>query len=122
MAGSGERPYRNLRGRGRQHWSLADCAQGPRHEDVLDDLRAFRVVKGVPRLPEGKTDKRGERHGDSGMALALAWHASDIGGGPIEGHALPPLGAFGVDGARERRIDDDLGLASMESANLDGFM
>ena len=56
----------------------------PRHEDVLDDLRAFRIVRGVPRLPEGKTGKTGERHGDSGMALALGWFASENGGGPIE--------------------------------------
>ena len=48
----------------------------PRHEDVLDDLRAFKMVRGVPRLPKGKTDRKGERHGDSGMALVLAWHAS----------------------------------------------
>lgn len=99
-----------------------DLIAVPRHEDVLDDLRAFRVVKGVPRLPEGKTDKRGERHGDSGMALALAWHASGIGGGTIEGHALPPIEAFGLDGMRERRIDSDLGLVPMESADLEGFM
>ena len=94
----------------------------PRHEDVLDDLRAFRLIRGVPRLPEGKTDSKGERHGDSGMALALAWHASATGGGPIDGHALPPLDAFSFDGGSgDRRIDPGLGLVRMESAGMAGF-
>ena len=53
-----------------------DMIAVPRHEDVLDDLRAFRIIRGVPRLPEGKTDKKGERHGDSGMAIALGLFAS----------------------------------------------
>ena len=54
-----------------------DMIAVPRHEDVLDDLRAFRLVRGVPRLPQAKTDKKGVRHGDSGMALMLALYASD---------------------------------------------
>ncbi|MXZ81644.1 MAG: hypothetical protein F4Z15_09910, partial [Gammaproteobacteria bacterium] len=57
-----------------------DRIRVPRHEDVLDDLRAFRVIRGVPRLPEGKTGRSGERHGDAGMALALAWFASSHAG------------------------------------------
>ena len=48
----------------------------PRSDDVAEDHRAVRLVRGVPRLPEGKTDRAGERHGDSAMAGALAWRAS----------------------------------------------
>lgn len=48
----------------------------PRHDDVLEDHRAIRLVRGVPRVPEGKTDKRGQRHGDAAIAIALAYTAS----------------------------------------------
>ena len=43
-----------------------------RHDDVLEDHRAVRLVRGVPRVPDGKTDRRGERHGDSAIAGLLA--------------------------------------------------
>ncbi|BBO84486.1 hypothetical protein DSCO28_50520 [Desulfosarcina ovata subsp. sediminis] len=43
-----------------------------RHDDVLEDHRAVRLVRGVPRVPQGKTDKKGERHGDSVIAGLLA--------------------------------------------------
>jgi len=56
-----------------------------RHDDVLEDHRAVRLVRGVPRVPQGKTDKKGERHGDSAIAGLLADYRSrqDIAG-PIE--------------------------------------
>ena len=94
----------------------------PRHEDVLDDLRAFRIVRGVPRLPDGKTDARGERHGDSGMALALAWYASEHCGSTIDGLALPPREDSGFDGIRPAPVDADLGLAPLDSSGLGAFV
>lgn len=66
-----------------------DMIAVPRHEDVLDDLRAFRLVRGVPRLPDAKTDKKGERHGDAGMALMLAWRASESDMPPPAGVTVP---------------------------------
>lgn len=50
----------------------------PRDADVLDDLRAFEVVRGVPRIPDKRsTDATGNlRHGDSGVALLLGDYAS----------------------------------------------
>lgn len=50
----------------------------PRDQDVLTDLRAIQVIKGIPRLPDGKTNARGanQRHGDSAIALCLAHAAS----------------------------------------------
>lgn len=48
----------------------------PKHADVLDDLRAFKVIRGVPKLPDQKTGKSGQRHGDAGVAIANAWYAS----------------------------------------------
>ncbi|AFL75386.1 hypothetical protein [Thiocystis violascens] len=48
-----------------------------RHDDVLEDHRAVVLVRGIPRLPAGKTDARGERHGDSAIAGLLAMLAAD---------------------------------------------
>jgi phage FluMu gp28-like protein len=48
-----------------------------RDDDVLDDHRAVQLVRGVPRLPEGKTDAAGQRHGDSAIAGLLADWAAD---------------------------------------------
>lgn len=52
----------------------------PRDADVLDDLRALRIEKGVIKLPEtgGRTKGRDgeQRHGDAAIALALAHHAA----------------------------------------------
>ena len=87
----------------------------PRHEDVIDDLRAFRLVRGVARLPEGKT--KGERHGDAGMALALAWYASSNFGGDIGGHVGHPL-ASALAGRRET---DAHGVQQLASASLRGL-
>lgn len=50
----------------------------PRDKDVLQDLRAIKVVKGVARVPEKKTTggDGGKRHGDAGIAIALMHFAS----------------------------------------------
>lgn len=59
-----------------------------RDADVIEDHRAFKVIKGVAKLPEirqkGKDNKK--RHGDSGIAGAMAWFATrqEWGGGPPE--------------------------------------
>lgn len=58
----------------------------PRHEDVMSDLRAFEIIRGVPRIPERKARGKdgGQRHGDYGVALALAHAASRQEVAPIE--------------------------------------
>lgn len=48
----------------------------PRDADVLDDLRALQVIKGVPKLPDIKTGQDKRRHGDAAIALAMAYYAS----------------------------------------------
>lgn len=50
----------------------------PADKDVTGDIRAFRVVKGVARIPEKRTSEKGgdKRHGDAGVALALSDFAS----------------------------------------------
>ncbi|MGE4195406.1 MAG: hypothetical protein AB7E51_18635 [Pseudodesulfovibrio sp.] len=52
----------------------------PKDENVLDDLRAVKVVKGVPKVPrDARTVDRkdsGKRHGDSAIAFALSYFAA----------------------------------------------
>lgn len=58
----------------------------PRDADVLADLRAVQIVKGVPRIPDSRTtgDDKGKRHGDAAVAVALAYFASrEINKGPV---------------------------------------
>ncbi len=55
--------------------------------DIIEDHRAFKMIKGVAKLPElrAKGQDKKKRHGDSGIAGALAWFATrQEGGGPIE--------------------------------------
>lgn len=49
----------------------------PKDNLILDDLRAFKVVKGVARILDAcTTDSKGDkRHGDAGVALAMAVYA-----------------------------------------------
>jgi phage FluMu gp28-like protein len=54
-----------------------------RHDDVLEDHRAIQLVRGIPKVPEGKTDARGQRHGDSAIAGLLADIAADSDSGPV---------------------------------------
>ena len=59
----------------------------PKDADLIEDHRAFKVIKGIAKLPETKTkgqDKK-QRHGDSGIAGALAWYSTHAEGyGEIE--------------------------------------
>lgn len=55
----------------------------PKDADVIEDHRAFKLIKGVARLPETKNvgqDKK-KRHGDTGIAGALAWYSTWQEGG-----------------------------------------
>lgn len=50
----------------------------PRDAEVAADLRAFKVVKGIATLPALRTraGAGGQRHGDAGMAIVLAYAAT----------------------------------------------
>lgn len=64
----------------------------PRSADVLDDLRAFQMVKGVPMVPEARTKGSDgqQRHGDAGVAIMLAWAASCAEAEPAAGETVEP--------------------------------
>jgi phage FluMu gp28-like protein len=64
----------------------------PADKDVTGDIRAFRVVKGVARIPEQRTTEKGgaKRHGDAGIALVLADFASRQDVEIFEYHRVQP--------------------------------
>lgn len=52
----------------------------PKNADVLADLRAFEIVRGVPRIPDKRVRSvdggKNKRHGDTGIALLLLHFAT----------------------------------------------
>lgn len=63
----------------------------PKDSLILDDYRALKVVRGVARVPEARTqDKGGKRHGDAAIAGAMLVHAVKLDGGPVE-YAYQPV-------------------------------
>lgn len=63
----------------------------PRDKDILADLRAIKMVKGVARVPDKKAtgSDGGQRHGDAGIAVALMHYASRFPGAAIDFTAAP---------------------------------
>lgn len=54
----------------------------PQDAHVLDDLRSFKVVRGVARIEDKKgKDAAGKRHGDTGIAACMLIHAFESFGG-----------------------------------------
>lgn len=54
----------------------------PQQDGLLQDHRAIKLVRGVPRMPEGKTS--GDSHGDGAMACVYAHAATRLDYCPIE--------------------------------------
>jgi len=50
----------------------------PKDNDIMDDFRAIKKVKGVPRIPDTRTQSKrgGKRHGDAAIAKALVIYAA----------------------------------------------
>lgn len=68
-----------------------DIVDMPQDKDILDDHRAFTLVKGVARIPDQRNTSTtgGKRHGDSGIAHLLSHYASKNPSAPIEFTAVP---------------------------------
>ncbi|WP_454908395.1 hypothetical protein [Variovorax gossypii] len=90
----------------------------PMDADVLVDHRVPRVIKGIPLIPDLRTEdaQKKKRHGDTFIAGALAWHASRVllGGSIYEYESAPPK-AVGWDGPR-RDHDEDQELGARRGA------
>lgn len=72
----------------------------PADRDIMDDHRAFRLVKGVARIPDQRTtssDGQSKRHGDSGVAHVLAYYASRNPAPPMEYTPAPTHEALEAD-------------------------
>ncbi|WP_295937013.1 hypothetical protein [uncultured Xanthomonas sp.] len=90
-----------------------DTIAVPRDKDVLGDLRAIKVIKGVARVPERSVGKDGgQRHGDAGIAIALMYYASRNPGAEIAWTAMP-VSARGYDTVSHD--DDDLSIPEPEA-------
>lgn len=51
----------------------------PKNADILADFRQVKVIKGVPKLHDGRTgDENGRRHGDSAIACLMAVYAREM--------------------------------------------
>ncbi len=69
----------------------------PKDDEVAGDLTAFRMMRGVPRVPDLRVTAEGggKRHGDAGIAMLLAHAASRADYCPIEYESDgEPRGAF----------------------------
>ena len=78
----------------------------PRDADVLEDVRAFEIVRGVPRLPDKRRPGKagGQRHGDAGIALLLSHYASRAEVGDIDFDSTGPRDS--LEGRRHRPTTD----------------
>lgn len=69
----------------------------PKDVEVRDDLRALRVIDGVPKLPKAKTQKgdgpKLQRHGDSAISLFLGHYAMKRETVEIDYEEAPKAGA-----------------------------
>lgn len=85
----------------------------PRHQTVLDDLLAIKVVNGIPAIDKGRQKdlesqgSKGKRHGDIAVALAMAVRATWMDGGEIDFTAVPRH-SRGFDNVHD--YDNDLNL------------
>jgi phage FluMu gp28-like protein len=59
----------------------------PKHDGLLQSHRAIKLVRGVPRMPEGKTEDGG--HGDNAMACVYSFAATKMDCGPVSVASRP---------------------------------
>jgi phage FluMu gp28-like protein len=78
----------------------------PRDADVLDDLRAFEVVKGIPMIPDKRTTgvDGSQRHGDAGVAILLGYAASRSEAAPAAGASVEPDAAVYLSARARARL------------------
>ena len=78
----------------------------PRHDDVVSDLRAVRMVKGIPKVPDVRTGEERDRHGDAAIALCMAHAASRAEVGEYGWEPVPPPRRAAGPAARDWRYPD----------------
>lgn len=96
----------------------------PRDKDGLEDLRAVKVIKGVPRVPDGRSTGRdgAQRHGDLAIATGLMHYASMHPSTPIEFESDSPRAASEIYDMAPARLTDT-GFGSVAGGNdFGGFL
>lgn len=87
-----------------------DTIDLPKDDDILNDIRTLALINGIIKLPNLRVDDikddKLKRHGDSAIALALAWFASKQDIVTIEYTEAPKDGA-GWNGSQDNEDDDD---------------
>jgi len=85
----------------------------PSDSDVRDDLRAFQIINGTPRLPKARTSKAHtpQRHGDAAIALVLGHYASMLDYRALEYQAAGQQKRHNNDGA-QRPVQATAGFRS----------
>jgi len=90
-----------------QDGTLADI---PKDDEIRDDLRAIKKIRGVPKIPHGSTqkgdDKKQQRHGDGAIALFLADYAMRQDISPIEFTRVPKAGRFADSNEKQSEYSD----------------
>lgn len=90
----------------------------PRDEDIMTDLRAVQMVKGVARVPDVRSTgaDKGKRHGDAAVAVALAHYASrEINTGPVTVTTHTPTRRGAARAARLARLSRRVGGANFSA-------
>jgi len=86
----------------------------PRDSDILVDLRALKMTKGIAKVPDDARARGADgkdRHGDAAVACALVTYAvAEIDGGEIDWTPAPPR-AHTWDGKPDDSEDDDVKYA-----------
>lgn len=90
----------------------------PRDDQIRDDLRAIRLINGVPKLGKAPTQKADDgpklqRHGDVAIAFLLAIYNSSRAVGEIDWTPAPSSDGFWGDSDRAK--DDDFGSFSRKA-------
>jgi phage FluMu gp28-like protein len=88
----------------------------PKDRDIVSDLRAIRMVRGVARVPDAKStgSDGGQRHGDAGIAVALMHYASRQPWDRIDYYRVQPGRADLEDDDRERAVRITAGWRTMK--------
>ena len=98
-----------------------DELQIPKNEDVINDFSAIQIIRGVPSIDDRRTkgSDGNSRHGDSAIAIFLAYLASKEDCRRYELHRIKPdLNGSGDDNEIKRQVKLTRGLKTMRGGML----
>lgn len=86
----------------------------PKHEDIITDLGQIQIYRGTPGIDDSRTQGSdgNKRHGDSAVAIFLAYLASRAENQIYELHRIAKVGAPAKDNDSQRQMNMTRGLRS----------